>query len=123
MRLINCGAGEITDRLTILALKILIGSEQGKDVKHFTNERAALLTKLGAQTLNGAWFAQVLELAAVNSALWHAEDDLRQIRTTGTLEDAGTVGIRIQVLNDARAAIVQAINEKTGEAIGVEKLS
>jgi hypothetical protein len=142
MRLVNYGAGEITDRLTILALKILIGSEQGKDTKHFQTERTALLTKLGAQTLNGAWFTHVLELGAVNAALWHAEDDLRGWRQRWTEEkpdetgisgpgkgyvaatalEVARVGIRIQALNDQRAALVQAINEKTGEHLGEEKL-
>ena len=127
MRLINPGAGEITDRLTILALKILIGTEQGKETKHFQNERTALLTKLGAQTLNGAWFAQVLELAAVNAALWHAEDDLRVLRGQVSFAEhdwmtAAEIGIRIQSLNDQRAALVQQINEKTGDALGSEKL-
>ena len=131
MRLINAGCGEISDRLTILALKILIGTEQGKDVKHFANERTALLTKLGAQTLNGAWFDHVLDLAAVNAALWHAEDDLRDVRReqcmgadiyVKLLPHAGELGIRIQSLNDQRAGLVQAINEKTGNNLGEEKL-
>lgn len=130
MRLVNYGAGEITDRLTILALKILIGSEQGKDTKHFQTERTALLTKLGAQTLNGAWFTHVLELGAVNAALWHAEEDLRGWRTPdplinnspGSLLIIANLGMRIQALNDQRAALVQAINEKTGEHLGEEKL-
>ena len=131
MRLINAGAGEVTDRLTILALKILIGTEQGKETKHFQNERTALLTKLGAQTLNGVWFDHVLDLAAVNAALWHAEDDLRDVRReqcmgadiyVKLLPHAGELGIRIQSLNDQRAGLVQAINEKTGNNLGEEKL-
>src|ERR1700676_1554522 len=80
VRLLNWGPGECSDRLTILALKILHGTDAGKDVKHFTDERNALLTDIRARTLNGKWFEAVLELAAVNAALWHAEDRLRMLR-------------------------------------------
>lgn len=127
MRLVNPGAGDISDRLTILALKILSGQEQGKDVAHFESERGSLLAKIHSRTLNGKWFDAVLELAAVNAMLWHAEDELRALRTiprTSEIErDAATVAFRIQSLNDRRAAYVTQINKEAGDGDGKEKVS
>lgn len=122
MRLINPGAGEISDRLSILALKLLFGAEAGKDVTHFQTEKAALLVQLRGRTLNGRWFEAYTELAAINAALWHAEDDLRSLRLSGlTTPEASTLAFRIQALNDQRAACVEKINRDAGEHGGTEK--
>jgi hypothetical protein len=125
MRLINIGAGEITDRLTILALKILTGEAAGKDTTHFENERTALLVLIRTRTLNGSWFQQVLELGAVNAALWYAEDHLREIRGLSDPVSLApaiiALAFRIQDLNDQRAQLVEAINKLSGDHIGPEK--
>ena len=124
-RLLNYGCGEIVDRLTVLSLKLLYGRESGKDVKHFEQERSALLTKLAGRTLNGAWFEQTLELAATNAALWQVGDALREIRShdpnSGLMEEAGRLGCQLQSLNDGRALLIEAINKQTGDFIGPEK--
>lgn len=122
-KLINPGAGEITDRLMILSLKILFGIEAGKDVSHFHTEEVALLSQIRARTLNGKWFAHVPRLAAVNGMLWHAEDDLREMRKApggviGVVESGriATLAFRIQSLNDLRAEIIAGINKDAGDA-------
>lgn len=125
MRLVNIGAGEIADRLTILALKIAYGLEGGKDVAHFIKERNALVVQFRNYEL--APLAEALfELAAVNAMLWHAEDDLRELRDTpenpSWLSAAGAVGFRIQALNDRRAALVWTLNKAAGTDRGREKL-
>ncbi len=137
-RLINTGMGEVSDRLSILALKILNGSEQGKDVSPFEIERAALLSQIRSRTLNAKWFELVLELAAVNATIWHAEDDLRALRSdlTALAETAaneqgrarveGTVtalAFRTQRLNDRRAELVGLINRDAGDSSPSEKLT
>lgn len=133
-RLINPGAGEITDRLTILALKILFGKAKGRPVESFQAEQTALLAKVRSRTLNGVWFEQVLELAAVNAALWHAEDELRVVRQRWQDRDPCevpcldaqqglVVAFRIQKLNDRRAQLVTMINANAGDASGEEKLT
>lgn len=132
MRLINPGAGEISDRLTILALKIHAGQEQGKEVSHFEIERAALLTQIRSRTLNGKWFEAVLELAVVNGAIWHAEDDLRTHRKAHAelvadprelqqLTEAVRLAFRLQTLNDRRAELVGQINQDAGDGAAKEK--
>jgi hypothetical protein len=141
-RLLNTGPGEWSDRLTILSLKILFGTEQGKDVTHFQTEQTALLQQIRSRTLNGKWFAAYTELAAVNAALWHAEDEMRDWRSRWKPSGPDETGIsgpgsgymeatamkvvqcafRVQALNDQRAALVQQINKDAGEMVGMEKL-
>ena len=136
MRLKNYGPGEALDRLSILSLKLLFGAEAGKDTAHFRAEQVVLLTELRAQNHLAAYLEDALSLAAVNAALWHAEDDLRELRRRGELpianvaEAAGAaadrtatvnLAFRIQALNDQRAALVASINKATGNHLGEEK--
>lgn len=135
MRLVNFGTGEITDRLTILSLKILHGTAAGAEVKHFVDEKHTLLVQIRTRTLNEKWFETALDLGAVNAALWYAEDELRSHRVAGspstaaqTLESVprllsvSEVAFRIQALNDQRAQLIEAINKQTGEHLGQEKV-
>jgi hypothetical protein len=125
MRLVNYGAGEIADRLTILALKLAHAPESGGD--HFRHEQVALLAKLRAGNGIASYLDELLELGAVNGQLWQAEDELRGYRDDGAPEtqdckQVAYCAYRIQQLNDRRAALVEAINLKTGEHRGSEKL-
>ena len=132
-RLVNIGVGEIVDRLTILALKILYAGQQGKSADHFEQERNALLTQLrGRTTMNGLWFEPALTLGAVNGALWQTEDKIREYRIQASAvgyDPAFTnkaivqAAFRIQELNDQRAGLVEAINKLTGDHLGSEKLT
>lgn len=127
MRLVNYGVGEVADRLTILSLKLLFGGEAGKDITHFRNEQTVLFKTLSARLLNAESLKAVLELAAVNAALWHAEDDLREMRghdrEPTPSEVIAKLAFRIQQLNDTRAGLVGAINKSSGDgAAGLEKV-
>lgn len=122
-RLVNPGTGEISDRLSILALKIRAGSDAAKDVTHFETERAALLTKIHARVLNAMWFDAFIDLAAVNAFLWQAEDELRTLRG-GKPDPDRTVDVafRIQALNDRRAMLIEQINKEAGDPAEKEKI-
>lgn len=132
MALLNPGCGEIVDRLTILSLKVLYGEAAGKSVAHFVNERNGLSVKLKGRELNGAWFEQVLQLGAVNAALWARTDEQRryldQYHEPWTKERtlaAAECGVAIMRLNDERARLVRQINELSGDLpkdAGLEKL-
>jgi len=135
-RLVNIGAGEIVDRLTILALKILYAGQQGKPTEHFEQERNALLVMLRGRELNSGWFEHTIALAAVNGALWRVEDQMRELRNLPNGERAEwagfgqtfnervvTTAFRIQELNDERARLVETINKLTGDHLGSEKLT
>jgi hypothetical protein len=52
-RLTNPGLGDICDRLTILALKILHGVEGGRETQHWESERASLLAQVRSRELTG----------------------------------------------------------------------
>ena len=127
MRLVNYGVGEISDRLSILALKLLHGTEAEKDVKHWRDEQNILLPKITTRALGGSWFESYTELAAVNATIWQGEDQLRAYRA---MELAAMINIRaiidvafrLQELNDRRAELIEAINKETGDHIGPEKL-
>jgi hypothetical protein len=124
MSLINFGTGEISDRLTVLSLKLLHYGAAGKPTAHLRTEQAALLARIRTQTVNGSWLEQLLELGAVNAALWGLTDELRDVAdasTPETLQTAGMLGLRIMALNDRRAELVEAINKLTGEHRGSEK--
>lgn len=128
-RIINPGAGDYADRLTILTLKILYGEAQKKDIKHFRDERNAILVKLTTFD-RGPWLEPLLDLAGVNAALWQAEDELRTYRDVyGTTAQrlpmdakVAQLALRIQALNDQRAALVATINQKAGDPRGEEKV-
>lgn len=124
-RLTNLGAGDLTDRLTILALKLLHYGAAGKPTEHLRNEQTALLAKLRTRELNGSWFDLVLELGAVNAAIWTATDDLRPYTIQGWEPDEAArvadLGTSIMRLNDRRAQLVDEINKLTGEFLGSEK--
>jgi hypothetical protein len=123
MRLIGYGPGEICDRLSILALKILHAN--GQPTEHFREEQAALVR----QSREAGWLPYwdgFPELAAVNAEIWRLGDALRayQIGPTraGDAEGVLLVATRQQQLNDRRAALIAEINQQAGHVSGPEKL-
>ena len=124
MRLINPGPGEYCDRLSILALKIAYGTDQGRSVDHFQKEWAVILPKLTAGSLHGPFLETYTQLVVVNARLWREEDVLREYRQAGRVcVEAAEVAFGIQALNDERARLVQLINQATGNHVGEEKIS
>ena len=125
--LLNIGAGNIADRLTILALKLLHYGAAGTPTDHLRDERNALLVQLRSRKGGKDYTEELLELAAVNGRLWTLTDQLRALdnsetpRATTTLIHAGQIGIDILRLNDHRAKLVARINKATGEWRGSEK--
>ncbi len=124
-RIVNPGAGDIADRLSILALKILFGTAAGKDVSHWEKERSQLLPKTAKSFSAEHW----LDLAAVNAALIHADEDLRAIRIKANnnpvsdyrpLVEAGQLAFRIQELRDRRTELIELINASVGDDRGSE---
>jgi hypothetical protein len=121
MRVLNPGPGEIIDRLTVVARKIVEGGERAK---HFEEEQEELHAAL-AQTwefLNedseiSIVFKDLFMLAATNAAIWQKEDELRTRRRKGVYSDetgAEVLAFRIQELNDQRAKLVSDINAAAG---------
>lgn len=123
-RLHNPGPGEILDRLTILFLKITYGQHAGRDITHWEDELGSLFRSY----VQSKYPAHEFELAAVNAALWQAEDEMREYRrehAQGSSEPAETgaeIGVRIQALNDRRAELVALINTNAGVRRPGEKM-
>lgn len=123
-RLVNFGLGEVCDRVSILTLKILYGTLKQVDTTHFRNERNALVPQLTTRAA-GRLLEAYSDLAAVNAALWHAEEALRRYRAHGSdttnQDDIILCAFRIQEWNDQRTALIQQINATAGD-IAQEKV-
>lgn len=120
MNLANPGAGDLSDRLTILALKILTGQEEGTDIQRYEAEWVTLGKWIQSGRLPPRQcFTMVLELAAVNALIWSSQDQLRVLRAHWTttpvkpLEVVRELAFRLQSLNDRRAQLVDQINNAT----------
>ncbi|HEY9016198.1 MAG TPA: hypothetical protein VIM84_14180 [Gemmatimonadales bacterium] len=123
MRLLNPGLGELVDRLTILGLKIIHGREIEKDVSHWEAEQVAIADRLliHLPRSTGEAIAVAADLAAVNAALWQAEDALRAYRRASAAsadwEDIAGCAFRIQRLNDMRASLIRDLSDGPAEKL------
>jgi len=120
--MIEVGAGELIDKITILKIKAMRMTNAAKlsNVKHELD----VLSRARAENLNQSDELDRLEeaLGMVNEALWVIEDDIRACEAArdfgpGFIELARSVYIQ----NDKRAAIKKSINELCGSSIVAEK--
>lgn len=129
-KLFEPGLGEVVDRLSILSLKIAHGRLRKRDVAHFVLETTQLLQReYENRVIHSIGVAPMMELAAVNGALWQKTDDLRRAAkgwetpaaSHDEAVDTAVLGIEILRLNDRRAELVAHINLLAG-APHLEKL-
>lgn len=126
MRLVGYGAGELFDRLSILALKIAHKPDQ-----HFLDEQSDLLDQIPSMVYrvpSREAFKHVLMLSATNARIWHLEDHLREMRSmvhpnVEETADIAATAMQIQQLNDNRAHLISVINQATGYYRGNEKVT
>lgn len=131
-RLIGYGPGEISDRLSILSLKIL-HAPSDRDVSHFRVELAAL----AAQLLERRTFSDSTSLGMaakkldqVNARLWRLEDEMRTFRlvVVGQSDDWSNAreiaicALEINALNAQRSELIAEINRLAGHTGGPEKI-
>ena len=108
-------AGELLDRLGILRLKLdrCTAGEQRAQLKAAVERaqavrRAARVEAPGLEALED-------ELAAINEALWNAEDEIRARERDGDHGEAFVAVARaICRLNDRRAAVKRAVDRLCG---------
>jgi hypothetical protein len=120
--LIEVGAGELIDKITILQIK----SRQLHDPAklHNVSHELAVLTRARDDHLAASDTLAALEteLRGVNEALWVIEDDIRACEAA---RDFGPRFIElaraVYIQNDRRAALKKAINEACGSRIVEEK--
>lgn len=120
--LIEVGAGELIDKVTILKIKARQMTDPAKlrNVHH----ELEVLNRACAENLAPSTELDRLEdeLTQVNQALWVIEDDIRACEAA---RDFGPKFIElarsVYIQNDRRAAIKKAINELCGSNIVEEK--
>lgn len=120
--MIEVGAGELIDKITILTIKSERMSDEGK----LKNVRHELEVLSAARDANLADSADLQRLTAalkeVNEALWEIEDDIRQCERDKDFGDKFIQLARsVYITNDKRAALKKDINVLTGAGIIEEK--
>ncbi|MDP1645337.1 MAG: DUF6165 family protein [Thiobacillus sp.] len=120
--MIEVGAGELIDKITILKIKAVRMTAPAKlrNVKHELD----VLSRARAENLDQSDELDRLEeaLRMVNETLWVIEDDIRACEAA---RDFGPKFIElarsVYIQNDKRAAIKKSINERCGSSIVEEK--
>jgi Family of unknown function (DUF6165) len=120
--MIEVGAGELIDKITILKIKAarMTDPEKLRNVKHELD----VLSRARKEALHQSDELDRLEdkLRMVNEALWVIEDDIRACEAA---RDFGPKFIElarsVYIQNDKRAAIKKSINELCGSRIVEEK--
>lgn len=120
--MIEVGAGELIDKITILKIKAerMTDAAKLKNVKHELD----VLSSARAEHLVQSADLDRLEdaLRQVNEDLWVIEDDIRACEAA---RDFGSKFIElarsVYIQNDKRAAIKKSINELCGSSIVEEK--
>ena len=120
--MIEVGAGELIDKITILTIKTERMSDPAK-LKNVRYELDVLSTARDGYLEDGAELQKLTAaLKEVNEALWEIEDDIRQCEAD---KDFGQKFIdlarAVYITNDKRAAIKKDINLLTGAAVIEEK--
>lgn len=120
--MIEVGAGELIDKITILKIKLdrMTDAAKLKNVKYELD----VLSRAREENLTQSDELDRLEdaLRKVNEALWVIEDDIRACEAA---RDFGQKFIElarsVYIQNDKRAAIKKSINELCGSSIVEEK--
>lgn len=120
--MIEVGAGELIDKITILKIKAdrMIDPDKLRNVNHELD----ILSRARAENLRQSDELDRFEdaLRQVNEALWVIEDD---IRVCEAARDFGPKFVElarsVYIQNDKRAAIKKSINELCGSSIIEEK--
>ncbi|NDV02518.1 DUF6165 family protein [Pseudoroseicyclus tamaricis] len=119
--LVPTSAGELIDKITILALK----AEKIADPERLANVRheAARLEEVEAGLpAHPELAAMKAELAEINARLWQIEDDIRAREAAGDFgADFIALARAVYRTNDLRAAVKKRINLALGSAIVEEK--
>ncbi|MGC6512088.1 MAG: DUF6165 family protein [Parvibaculales bacterium] len=120
--MIEVGAGELIDKITILQIK----SERIEDAGKLKNVRHELEVLSAARDANLAPSDELTrltnDLKSVNEALWEIEDDIRACENEKDFSQTFIDLARaVYITNDKRAALKKDINLLTGATIIEEK--
>ncbi len=136
MKLLNPSPGFVIDRLTILDLKIAAADKRQINKSSFQAEKATLeeyLRSWEASLIDERAYTGRLEwvkdqiaqkktgLVAVNSLLWEAYDNIRELSDL-EMSKLAHLAKRIAKLTDSRDQLIQNLNELYGAGKIVEKI-
>jgi hypothetical protein len=119
---IEVSAGELFDRLTILALK---RDRLTDDARTRVQQQLAELSAVRSANLpdTPALLETTAELAAVNAALWELEDEVRLCERQQDFGPRFVVAARaIAVTNDRRSRIKRRLDDLAGSPFSEEKV-
>ena len=120
--LIEVGAGELIDKITILHIKAEHMTDAAK--LRNVNHELTVLSRARAESLAPSSELDRLEgeLRAVNQALWVIEDDIRACEAARDFSQKFIDLARaVYIQNDRRATLKKSINELCGSSIVEEK--
>ena len=116
---IEVSNGEITDKLTIIEIKL----GRIKDPAKLSNlNKEYLILNEAAQSIIDKSHPLYLELLKINNQLWDIEDHIRDLERTKDFGDDFIQTARsVYFINDQRSDVKRAINELTGSDLTEEK--
>lgn len=119
---ISISYGELIDKITILEIKFEKIEDESKR-KNVEIELASLSdTWLSAGLDSLVIEADRRQLKSINLALWDIEDEIRKKENQKSFDDSFIELARsVYRINDERASVKRAINEKLGSALIEEK--
>lgn len=120
--LIEVGAGELIDKITILHIKAEHMTDAAK--LRNVNHELAVLSRARSESLAPSSELDHLEseLRTVNQALWVIEDDIRACEGARDFSQKFIDLARaVYIQNDRRATLKKSINELCGSSIVEEK--
>jgi hypothetical protein len=120
--LVEIGAGELVDKITILRLKADRIADPGR-LANVRTELAALDRAARSHLAPSRELDRLEgELLAINTQLWDIEDEIRRFEKAGDFGPSFVALARaVYKTNDRRAAVKKAINLLTGALIVEEK--
>ena len=117
---IEISNGELVDKITILAIKLVkIKSEE--KLKNIRKEYELLTAEMIKLNINEDT-PEYKELLAINNKLWQIEDDIRLKEANQQFDDEFIQLARsVYFTNDERSKVKRRINELTGSDLYEEK--
>lgn len=109
-----CSAGDLFDRLSILALKVT-RLRSTEDRAHAARAHDLLDAARHATVPNSSPAQEAITaLETANAVLWDLEEDMRRAHTSGTDAEIAALSRKIVAGNAARAHAKRAIDEALG---------
>lgn len=114
--------GEVLDKISILQIKAERISDESK-LRNIENELRALHAVVTASVqVDDAVESLLIDLKAINTAIWDVEDDLRAMESRGEFGATFVEAARsVYKNNDKRSALKREINHLTGSKLVEEK--